>query len=137
MPVLLTAGWWIADTLQPPSYSPIVTGALYLVGMACCADCSRDERIGRCRAHRSARRRAAAIGIASLPEPAHGTRRDHDICSGIGAITIAFWPALAARQESVVAAVGPRRTLAAIVVSIGLLLVDGHRDPQLKPARAG
>ena len=139
IPVLLTAAWSVADVLQPRSYSPmrqtvsvlsgyagtdrwIVTGALYVVGVAYLL-----TAVGMSGLAAAARvvllvAGAAAIGIAAFPEPVQGTNRDHAICTAIGAIAIAAWPAIAARQESVLAAVGRRKTFAAIAVSLGLLV---------------
>jgi hypothetical protein len=65
---------------------------------------------------------AMAIGVATFPVPVHGTSRSHAVCVGIGAVVIAVWPALVARQDSVRAAVGPRVSAAASVVSAGLFL---------------
>jgi hypothetical protein len=139
MPVLLTTGWLVAGTLQPASYSPmrqtvsvlsgyggtdrwIVTAALYTVGVAYIASAAGMRGLGAAARVGLLLAGTAAVGVAFFPEPAHGTSREHAVCTAIGALTIAVWPALAARRESVLALVGVRRSLVAIVVSIGLLV---------------
>jgi hypothetical protein len=137
LPTILTAGWLVADVLQPPSYSPvrqtvsvlsgragtdrwIVTAALYLVGIgyllvaAGLGVLAVPARVGLIVAA------VAAIAVASFPEPVRGSNRPHELFTAIGAITIAVWPALVTRQESVYAAVGARRAVTAIVVSLAL-----------------
>lgn len=138
MPVVLTSGWLVAGALQPASYSPmrqtvsvlsgyggtdrwIVTASLYTVGAAFLVTAAGirglavPAHIGLVVAG------IAAIGVASFPEPAHGSNREHAVCTAIGALVIGLWPALAARQESVRAAVGPRLCLVVSVASVALL----------------
>jgi hypothetical protein len=138
-PVVLTSAWLVAGALQPAFYSPmrqtvsvlsghagtdrwIVTAALYLAGAALLTTAAGirgmagPPRVGLVVAG------IAAWGVASFPEPVHGTSREHAICTGVGALAIGVWPALVARQESVVATIGPRLSLAASVVSVGLLV---------------
>jgi hypothetical membrane protein len=139
IPIVLTTGWLVADTLQRPSYSPmrqtvsvlsgdagihpwLVTAALYWVGLAYVVtaagmrDLATEARTGLLVAA------TAAIGLATFPVPVHGTSRPHAVCVAIGSVAIAVWPALVARQEAVRAAVGSRLSNAAIVVSTGLFL---------------
>jgi hypothetical protein len=139
LPTILTAAWLVADVLQPPSYSPVrqtvsvlsgyagtdrwlVTAALYLVGIgyliiaAGLGVLAVPARVGLIVAA------VAAIAVASFPEPVHGSNRPHELFTAIGAIAIAVWPAIVTRQESVYAAVGARRTVTAIVVSLVLFL---------------
>ena len=139
MPVVLTSGWLVAGALQPASYSPmrqtvsvlsgyggtdrwIVTASLYTVGAAFLVTAAGirglavPAQIGLVVAG------VAAIGVASFPEPAHGTNREHAVCTAIGALAIGVWPALVARQESVRAAIGPRVCLIASVASVALLV---------------
>ncbi|MDT4894166.1 MAG: hypothetical protein QOE97_3201 [Pseudonocardiales bacterium] len=134
LPTVLTSAWLIAGALQPPDYSPVrqtvsvlaghagshrwimtsalyVVGAGYLVTAALMTVLSAPCRAGLVLAG------AAAIGVASFPQPEHGTSQAHAVCTGIGAITLASWPAVAARQHSVRAALGARVTNTAIVVS--------------------
>jgi hypothetical protein len=138
IPVVLTTGWLVGDAVQPPSYSPmrqtvsvlsgdaatdrwIVTvalytaAALYFVTAAGMSGITAAMRIGLLVAG------AAAIGVASFPEPAHGSSREHGVCTVIGALALTVWPALAARHPHVVAAVGRRVSFSAVVVSAGLL----------------
>ena len=137
LPALLTTAWLVADAVQPASYSPvrqtvsvlsgyagidrwIVTAALYAIGLgyvvtaAGLAALATPARVGLVIAG------AAAIGVASFPEPAHGTSHAHALFTVIGAVTITIWPALVARQESALAAVGVRATIMAICVSLAL-----------------
>ena len=139
MPVLLTTAWLVADTLQRPSYSPmrqtvsvlsghagtqrwIVTTALYAIGLAYLVTAAGMHDLAAAARRGLLLAGAAAIGVATFPVPVHGTSRPHAVCVVVGAVAIAVWPALAARQEPVRAAVGPRLTAAAIVVSTGLFL---------------
>ena len=138
LPVLLTAGWVVAGARQPATYSPvrqtvsvmsghagtdrwIVTGALYLIGL-----CYFATAYGLTRAGVQARvglvvAGAAAVGVASFPVPAQGTSKPHVVCTSIGAITIAIWPALVARRDSLaLGAVGMRASIVASAVSIAL-----------------
>lgn len=139
IPIVMTTGWLVADTLQPPSYSPmrqtvsvlsgeagvhrwIVTTALYAVGLAYLVTAAgmhglaTDARAGLLVAG------AAAVGLATFPVPVHGTSRPHAVLVAIGSLAIAVWPALVARQAAVRAVVGSRLSAAAIVVSSGLFL---------------
>jgi hypothetical membrane protein len=136
---LLTAGWLIADALQPPTYSPvhqtisilaghagahrwIVTTALLLVG-ACyvltaggMTALRPSGRLGLAVAG------AAAIGVALCPEPVVGTTPQHMVCTTVGAATIAIWPALTARRGPAGCAIVSVRVAAATtVVFLGLL----------------
>jgi hypothetical membrane protein len=137
LPTVLTAAWLVADSVQPPSYSPLrqtvstlsgyagtdrwlVTSALYVIGIgylvtaAGLSVLTREARAGLVVAG------VAAIGIASFPEPVHGTDSAHAVFTAIGAVTIAIWPALADRHPSVRAALGRRTSIVAIGVSIAL-----------------
>lgn len=151
LPTLLVTAWVVAGARQAPTYSPIrqtvsvlsgdaatdrwiVTAGLYVVGIAYLV-----TALG-LRALAAAPRAAlvvaglAAIGVASFPEPVRGTSPVHVLCTGIGAITIAVWPALAAQQESVLAAVGVRTTVVAIAVSVALFIwmaIEARHGPML------
>jgi hypothetical membrane protein len=114
-PVLATAGWLIADAVQPASYSPIrktvsvlaghagtdrwiMTGALFLVG-----GCQLVTAVGLVGVGVPARILLAvaglsSIGIAVSPEPARGSTPQHLAWTSLGAVTIAVWPALVARR---------------------------------------
>jgi hypothetical protein len=114
-PVVATAGWLIADTAQPASYSPIqktvsvlagqagtdrwiMTEALFLVG-----GCQLVTAVGLAGVGVPARILLAvaglsSIGIAVSPEPARGSTPQHLAWTSLGAVVIAVWPAFVARR---------------------------------------
>jgi Protein of unknown function (DUF998) len=114
-PVLATAGWLIADALQPASYSPIgktisvmaghagtdrwvMTGALLLVG-----GCQLVTAAGLAGLRVPARILLAvaglsSIGIAVSPEPVRGSTAQHLAWTALGAAALAIWPAFVARR---------------------------------------
>jgi Protein of unknown function (DUF998) len=114
-PVLATAGWLVADAVQPASYSPIrktvsvmaghagtdrwiMTGALFLVG-----GCQLVTALGLAGVRAPARILLAvaglsSIGIAASPEPATGSTSQHLAWTSLGAVVIAVWPAFVARR---------------------------------------
>ena len=139
IPVVLVAGWTIADRLQPPAFSSfrqsvsvaagyggryrwVMTGALlavgvlYLVVAAGVAGMRAGARIGLLVAG------GAAIGIALCPEPVLGSTTQHQVFTGIGELAIAIWPVLAVpRPLPVPAAVQRRAWAAATLLGVGLL----------------
>jgi hypothetical protein len=138
LPVLLTAAWLIADVRQPGTYSPvrqtvsvlsgqagtdrwIVTSALYLVGVGYLVAAYGLTAVGVAARVGLVVAGAAAIGVATFPEPAQGSSKPHALCTGIGAITIAVWPVLVARRDSLaLGALGLRASVVASVVSVAL-----------------
>jgi hypothetical membrane protein len=114
-PILLTGAYLIADILQPTSYSPVrmtisvmagqagtdrwvMTGSIFLVG-----GCYLVTAAGLTGVRASARALLivagmAGIGIAASPEPASGATPRHLAWTVLGAVTIAVWPAFAARR---------------------------------------
>jgi hypothetical membrane protein len=138
LPVLLTAAWVIADARQPATYSPvrqtvsvlsghagtdrwIVTGALYLVGLGYLVTAYGLTAAGPAAQVGLVVAGAAAIGVASFPQPVQGSSTTHAVCTGVGAVTIAIWPALVARRDSpALGAVGMRASVVATVVSVAL-----------------
>jgi hypothetical protein len=114
-PVVVTAGWLVADAVQPAAYSPIrstvsvmagqagtdrwiMTGALFLAG-----GCQLLTAAGLAGAQGPARIVLAvaglsSIGIAASPEPASGSTPQHLAWTSLGAVAIAVWPALVARR---------------------------------------
>jgi hypothetical protein len=138
MPILLTAGWLIADTRQPGNYSPlrqtvsvmsghagtdrwIVTGALYIIGVAYFLTAYGLTAVGTAARVALIVAGVAAIGVASQPQPAQGSSTSHVVCTGIGAIAIAIWPMLDSRRDSpALGAVGLRTSIVASVVSVVL-----------------
>jgi hypothetical protein len=138
-PALLTAAWLIADSRQPASYSPrrqtvsalaghagtdpwIVTAALYVIGGCYVATAAGlravdlPARMGLLVAG------LAAIGIATCPEPAHGTTDQHLVCTGIGAVAITIWPALVARRNTRTSLTGVRTSIVVTTTFVALLI---------------
>jgi hypothetical protein len=114
-PVLLTGGYLVAGALQPASYSPVratisvmagqagtdrwvMTGGIVLTG-----GCYLVTAAGLTGVRASARALLAVaglagIGIAASPDPARGATPRHLAWTVLGAVTIAVWPAFAARR---------------------------------------
>ena len=114
-PVLVTAGWLVADAVQPASYDPvrktvsvmsgyagtdrwIMTGALFLVG-----GCQLVTAVGLAGVRVRARILLAvaglsSIGIALSPEPVRGSTPQHLAWTALGAVAIAVWPAFVAQR---------------------------------------
>jgi len=114
-PVLATAGWLVADAVQPASYSPvrktisvlaghagtdrwIMTAALFLVG-----GCQLVTAVGLAGVGVPARILLAvaglsSIGIALSPEPVRGSTAQHLAWTSLGAVALAVWPAFVARR---------------------------------------
>jgi hypothetical membrane protein len=138
-PLVMIGGWLVAETLQPPSYSPlqssisglaslvatdrwIVTGALYLVGAcylvtaACLPGVRMPARIVLLTAGIS------SAGIADSPQPVQGTNPQHLVWTVLGAVAIAVWPAFtASRAPAQPLILRPRGAAAVTVVSVALL----------------
>jgi hypothetical membrane protein len=138
-PLLMVGAWLVAETLQPPSYSPlhssisglaalgatdrwIVTGALLLVGAcyfvtaACLPGLRKSARTVLVIAGLS------SIGIAMSPQPVHGTNAQHLVWTSLGAVAIAVWPAFTAgRAPSQPLILRPPGAAAVTVVSLALL----------------
>jgi hypothetical membrane protein len=137
-PILMTAAWLIADTLQPPSYSPvrqtvsvlaglggtdrwIVTSALFVVG-----GCNFVTAAGLAAVRRPGRvlliiAGVASIGIATSPEPAGGSTPEHLAWTALGAVTIAVWPAFLAGRGPRPLITSVRATVAVTTVFVALL----------------
>jgi hypothetical membrane protein len=116
-PILLTGAYLTAGILQPASYSPVrstisamagqagtdrwvMTGGILLVG-----GCYLVTAAGLTSVPASARALLvvagmAGLGIAASPEPARGATPRHLAWTVLGAVTIAVWPAVAARRAS-------------------------------------
>jgi len=116
-PVLLTGAYLIAGIFQPASYSPvrttismmagqagtdrwIMTGGIFLVG-----GCYLVTAAGLTGVRAPARALLivaglAGIGIAASPESASGATPRHLAWTVLGAVTVAVWPAFAARRTS-------------------------------------
>jgi hypothetical protein len=138
-PTLLTIAWLIGDAVQPTSYSPvrqtvsvlagdaatdrwIVTGALYVIGVCHFATAAGlrvltlRARVGLVVAG------LAAIGIAASPQPVSGSRAQHLIFTGIGALAITVWPALASQRRAPASILVSAR-VSAVVSSAFLILL--------------
>jgi hypothetical membrane protein len=144
-PALIVAGWLTADALQPASYSPVrqtvsvlagyagtdrwlMTGALLLVG-----GCHLVTAAGLGGARASARvllivAGLSSIGIAVCPEPVHGSTPPHLAWTALGAVTIAIWPAFAARRAGprplILRARGAAAVTAAFLALLGWLIIE-------------
>jgi Protein of unknown function (DUF998) len=138
-PVLLTAGWLVADAFQPASYSPmgktvsvlagyagtdrwIMTSALFLIGV-----CNFVTAAGLTGVRRPARillvvAGLSSIGIAVSPEPIVGSTPQHLAWTSLGEVTIAVWPAFTGRRGSPRPLILSVRGVAAVTaVSVALL----------------
>jgi len=144
-PVLLTGGYLVAGALQPASYSPVrttisvmagqagtdrwvMTGGLFLVG-----GCYLVTAAGLTGVRAPARALLivaglAGIGIAASPEPASGATPRHLAWTTLGAVTIAVWPAFAARRASprplILSVYGSAAVTAVFVALLGWLFIE-------------
>ena len=144
-PILLTGAYLIAGLLQPASYSPVrttisamagqagtdrwvMTGGIFLV-----AGCYLVTAAGLTGVRASARALLAVagmagIGIAASPEPARGAAPRHLAWTVLGAVTIAVWPAFAARRASprplILSVYGSAAVTAVFVGLLGWLLAE-------------
>jgi hypothetical membrane protein len=151
VPVVATGGWLIADAVQPASYSPvrktvsvlaghagtdrwIMTGALFLVGA-----CQLLTAVGLVGVGVPARILLAvaglsSIGIAESPEPVRGSTPQHLAWTALGAVTLAVWPALAARRAPprplILSSYGRAVVTAVFIVLLGWLVIQtqGGKD---------
>jgi hypothetical protein len=145
-PILLTGAYLVAGILQPASYSPVrttisamagqagtdrwvMTGGIVLVG-----GCYLVTAAGLTGARASARALLAVagmagIGIAASPEPARGATPRHLAWTVLGAVTIAVWPAFAARlrrpsRPLILSGYGSAAVTAVFVAQLGWLLAE-------------
>jgi hypothetical protein len=144
-PVLVTAGWLVADAVQPASYDPvrktvsvmsgyagtdrwIMTGALFLVGA-----CQLLTAAGLTGAGVPARVLLAVaglsgIGIALSPEPVVGSTPQHLAWTSLGAVAIAVWPALVAGRAPprppILSGSGRAVVTAVFLVLLGWLVIE-------------
>jgi len=144
-PVLLTGGYLVAGALQPASYSPVratisvmagqagtdrwvmtggivLTGGCYLVTAAGLTGVRASARVLLAVAG------LAGIGIAASPDPARGATPRHLAWTVLGAVTIAVWPAFAARRTAprllILGACGSAAVTAVFVALLGWLLAE-------------
>ena len=144
-PVLLTGGYLVAGALQSASYNPmrttisvmagqagtdrwVMTGALFLVG-----GCYLVTAAGLTGVRAPARALLivaglAGIGSAASPEPARGATPRHLAWTVLGAVTIAVWPAFAARRTSprplILSVYGSAAVTAVFVALLGWLFIQ-------------
>ena len=144
-PVLVTAGWLVADAVQPAAYDPIrktvsvmsgyagtdrwiMTGALFLVG-----GCQLVTAAGLGGVRVPARIILAvaglsSIGIALSPEPVRGSTPQHLAWTALGAVAIAVWPAFVAQRARprplILSSYGCAVVTAVFLVLLGWLIIE-------------
>jgi hypothetical membrane protein len=135
----------IAGLLQPASYSPMRTTISAMAGQAGTdrwvmtggilgvGGCYLVTAAGLTGVRASARALLAVaglagIGIAASPEPARGATPQHLAWTMLGAVTIAVWPAFAARRASsrplILSACGSAAVTVVFVALLGWLLAE-------------
>ena len=146
-PALLTGAYLVAGNFQRASYNPmrqtmsamagqagtdrwIMTGGILLV-----AGCYLVTAAGLTGARAPARclltvAGLAGIGIAASPEPASGSTPQHLAWTALGAVSIAVWPALAARRTGlrprVLSVYNSAAATAVFVGLLGWLVIEAH-----------
>jgi Protein of unknown function (DUF998) len=144
-PLLLTGAYAIAGVLQPASYSPVstiisvmagqggsdrwvMTAGIFLTG-----GCYLVTAAGLTGIRASARALLivaglTGIGIAASPEPARGSTPRHLGLTVLGVVTIAVWPAFAARCASprppILGVYGSAAVTAVFLALLGWLVVE-------------
>jgi hypothetical membrane protein len=144
-PVVMVAGWLVAEALQPPSYSPvrstisglaalggtdrwIMTSALILVGV-----CYFVTAAGLPGVRVPARivlmvAGLSSIGIAISPEPVRGSTPQHLAWTSLGAAAITVWPAFTGRrapsQPLILRARGAVAVTAVFLALLGWLVIE-------------
>jgi hypothetical membrane protein len=144
-PILLTGAYLMAGILQPASYSPVRTTISVMAGQAGTdrwvmtggivgvGGCYLVTAAGLTGVRASARALLAVaglagIGIAASPDPARGATPRHLAWTVLGAVTIAVWPAFAARRASsrplILSVCGSAAVTAVFVALLGWLLAE-------------
>jgi hypothetical membrane protein len=144
-PILLTGAYLTAGLLQPASYSPVRTTISVMAGQAgtdrwvmtggivLTGGCYLVTAAGLTAARASARALLAVAGLAGLgiaasPEPARGATPRHLAWTVLGAVTIAVWPAFAARRAAprplILSVYGSAAVTAVFVALLGWLLAE-------------
>jgi hypothetical membrane protein len=144
-PVLLTGAYLTAGLLQPASYSPVretisamagqagtdrwvMTGGIVLVGGCYLVTAAGLTGVRAFARALLAVAGMAGIGIAASPEPARGATPRHLAWTVLGAVTIAVWPAFAARRASprplILSVCGSAAVTAVFVALLGWLLAE-------------
>jgi hypothetical membrane protein len=144
-PVLATAGWLVADAVQPASYSPIrktvsvlaghagtdrwiMTGALFLVGACQLLTAAGLTGVGVPARILLAVAGLSSIGIAVSPEPVRGSTPQHLAWTALGAVALAVWPAFVARRAPprplILSGYGCAAVTAVFLVLLGWLIIQ-------------
>jgi hypothetical membrane protein len=143
-PLLLTGAYLVADLLQPPSYSPVrttisamagqagtdrwvMTGGIVLTGGCYLVTAAGLTGVRALARALLAVAGLAGIGIAASPEPARGAAPRHLAWTMLGAVTIAVWPAFAARRAPrplILGVYGSAAVTAVFVALLGWLLAE-------------
>jgi hypothetical protein len=144
-PVLLTGGYLVSGALQPASCSPVRTTISVMAGQAgtdrwvmtggivLTGGCYLVTAAGLTGVRASARALLAVaglagIGIAASPDPATGATPRYLAWTGLGAVTIAVWPAFAARRAAprplILGVCGSAAVTAVFVALLGWLLAE-------------
>src|SRR5216683_6432198 len=142
---LLTGAYLTAGILQPASSSPVRTTISAMAGQAgtdrwvmtggivLTGGCYLVTAAGLTGVRASARALLivaglAGLGIAASPEPARGSTPRHLAWTMLGAVTIAVWPAFAARRAAprplILSACGSAAVTAVFVALLGWLLAE-------------
>jgi len=144
-PVLLTGAYLMAGLLQPASYSPVRTTISAMAGQAgtdrwvmtggivLTGGCYLVTAAGLTGARAPARALLAVAGLAGLgiaasPDPARGATPRHLAWTVLGAVTIAVWPAVAARRAAprplILSGCGSAAVTVVFVALLGWLLAE-------------
>jgi hypothetical membrane protein len=138
-PILLIGGWTLAAGRQPVGYSPlrdtisalaasgahdrwIMTSALAGLGVCHCA-----TALGLRPARRGGRVILGLGGIATVlvacfAQPERGNSPAHTAAAGIAFTALALWPVLAATRSTARPLLGPRISIFAATVMLGLVV---------------
>jgi hypothetical membrane protein len=144
-PVVVTAGWLVADAVQPASYDPIrqtvsvmsgyagtdrwiMTGALLLAGVYQLLTAAGLTGAGVPARILLAVAGLSSIGIAVSPEPVVGSTPQHLAWTALGAVAIAVWPAFVARRAPprplILGSYGCAVATAVFLVLLGWLVIQ-------------
>jgi hypothetical membrane protein len=151
-PLVLTVGWLLAGRLQPPSYNPIrqtvsvmagqvgtdrwvMTGALVAVGACYLVTAAGLREVGQWARLMLIVAGLCSFGIAASPEPARGPSTMHLVFTGIGAVMIATWPAVAAwggpRKHFLLTGRGCAIVTASFLAMLAWTVVETHDGSDL------
>jgi hypothetical protein len=144
-PVFVTAGWLVADAVQPAAYDPvrktvsvmagyagtdrwIMTGALFLVGACQLVTAAGLVGVGAPARILLAVAGLSSIGIAANPEPARGSTPQHLAWTALGAVALAVWPAFVARRAPprplILSSYGCAVVTAVFIALLGWLVIE-------------